>query len=291
MDTKNNPPQAQTLIGKLLDDFSALPVLWGLNEPGALVRHGDIFRIIVDAGKAFAAAPAPAQQPDAPSVYEAALRKLCDQLDGMKFTMFNMPGTGQNYSYWLREDASFYVEEARKVLDAPASSKPAGEVLIDDIRIARHAVFNLKEFRAGRTTFPGEALGILEGCLDRLASLATHSGAEVPSLDKLPLYKLVPGDAREWLAPSPDGHWYKADDVRALLAHSTKEVPSAMDADELTRLRRLMSALGHTDAFEMSDDYVRGVLCTTLGQAAGWIEQARLKGIASSEAREEKGQK
>jgi hypothetical protein len=40
----------------------------------------------------------------------------------------------------------------------------------EDIRVARHAVFNLKEFRAGRTTFPGEALGILEKALDRLAA-------------------------------------------------------------------------------------------------------------------------
>lgn len=31
---------------------------------------------------------------------------------------------------------------------------------------ARHAVHNLKEFRAGRTTFPGEALGILESYLE-----------------------------------------------------------------------------------------------------------------------------
>lgn len=54
----------------------------------------------------------------------AALRKLCDQLEGMKHTMFLMPGTGQHYSYWLREDASFYVEEARKFLAAPVSAAP-----------------------------------------------------------------------------------------------------------------------------------------------------------------------
>jgi len=45
-------PSTQPLIGKLLDQFSELPVLWGLNEPGALVRHGDVFKMLVDAGKA-----------------------------------------------------------------------------------------------------------------------------------------------------------------------------------------------------------------------------------------------
>lgn len=42
----------QPVIGQLLDDFSELPLLWGLNEPGALVRHSDVFKMLVDAGKA-----------------------------------------------------------------------------------------------------------------------------------------------------------------------------------------------------------------------------------------------
>jgi hypothetical protein len=45
-------PASQPMIGKLLDQFSELPVLWGLNEPGALVRHGDVFKMLVAAGKA-----------------------------------------------------------------------------------------------------------------------------------------------------------------------------------------------------------------------------------------------
>jgi hypothetical protein len=53
----------------------------------------------------------------------AALRKLCDQLEGMKRRMRHTPGTGQNHSYLLHEDVEAYVEEARKVLDAhPAES-------------------------------------------------------------------------------------------------------------------------------------------------------------------------
>ena len=45
-------PAGQPMIGKLLDQFSELPVLWGLNEPGALVRHSDVFKMLVAAGKA-----------------------------------------------------------------------------------------------------------------------------------------------------------------------------------------------------------------------------------------------
>jgi hypothetical protein len=53
--------QAETPpIGKLLDEFSALPVLWGLNEPGALLRHSDVFKMLVNAGKTYLAPVAPA---------------------------------------------------------------------------------------------------------------------------------------------------------------------------------------------------------------------------------------
>ena len=45
-------------IGELVAQFSALPVLWGLNEPGALVRHGDVFKLLIDASKAATAPPA-----------------------------------------------------------------------------------------------------------------------------------------------------------------------------------------------------------------------------------------
>lgn len=50
----------QNVIGKLMDDISALPVLWGLNEPGALLRNSDVFRVMAAAGReqsALAAAP------------------------------------------------------------------------------------------------------------------------------------------------------------------------------------------------------------------------------------------
>lgn len=59
-------------------------------------------------------------------------------------------------------------------------------------------------------------------------------------------------------------------------AHPAQQAtaPGALDADEMTRLRRLMRALGHVDAFEQTDEYVRGVLCTVLGQAAGKLEAA-----------------
>ncbi|MFS2027110.1 hypothetical protein [Massilia sp. CT11-137] len=58
-------PEQVPAIGRLLDEFSALPVLWGLNEPGALVRHSDVFKMLVAAGKTYLAAPS-AAAPAAP---------------------------------------------------------------------------------------------------------------------------------------------------------------------------------------------------------------------------------
>lgn len=49
--------------------------------------------------------------------------------------------------------------------------------------------------------------------------------------------------------------------------------PGALDADEMTRLRRLMRALGMADDGG-NDEYVRGILFTVLSQAAGQIERA-----------------
>lgn len=60
----NGAPESQPLIGKIMDRFSELPVLWGLNEPGALLRHSDVFRMLVDANREQAATLA-AVGPDA----------------------------------------------------------------------------------------------------------------------------------------------------------------------------------------------------------------------------------
>jgi hypothetical protein len=51
----------------------------------------------------------------------AALRKLCDQLDGMTRRLRPTPGTGQNHSYLMHEDVAAYVEEARAALTQPAA--------------------------------------------------------------------------------------------------------------------------------------------------------------------------
>ncbi len=45
----------QPIIGRLMDQISALPVLWGLNEPGALLRNSDVFRVLAAAGREQAA--------------------------------------------------------------------------------------------------------------------------------------------------------------------------------------------------------------------------------------------
>ena len=48
-----------------------------------------------------------------------ALRKLYADLDAMKRTIFNRPGTGQNYSYLVCEDVQAYAEQAIRALAAP----------------------------------------------------------------------------------------------------------------------------------------------------------------------------
>jgi len=68
----------------------------------------------------------------------------------------------------------------------------------------------------------------------------------------------------------------------AALAAQQAAAPRSLDADEMTRLRRLMAALGHSDAFGLTDEYVRGVLCTVLGQAAGKLERAALAAAPSA---------
>ena len=52
----------QPIIGRLMDQISALPVLWGLNEPGALLRNSDVFRVLTAAGREQEAS-AQAQEP------------------------------------------------------------------------------------------------------------------------------------------------------------------------------------------------------------------------------------
>lgn len=58
--------QPQPIIGRLMDQISALPVLWGLNEPGALLRNSDVLRVLAAAGReqaSLANGPAQAQAP------------------------------------------------------------------------------------------------------------------------------------------------------------------------------------------------------------------------------------
>ena len=45
----------QPIIGRLMDQISALPVLWGLNESGALLRNSDEFPVLDAAGREQAA--------------------------------------------------------------------------------------------------------------------------------------------------------------------------------------------------------------------------------------------
>lgn len=81
-------------------------------------------------------------------------------------------------------------------------------------------------------------------------------------------------------------HGVNATDARQLLAEFVAAVPAAacgvqqaaapgaLDADEMTRLRRLMRAIGWDHERDESDKIVRGTLFAVLGQAAGELERA-----------------
>lgn len=120
--------EALTLLA--LERIEASDVIVAGTSPELHVVVGTADRI----AKWFPPSPAPADR--------AALERLCDQLEGMKHTMFRMPGTGQNYSYWLREDASFYVEEARKFLAAPAAAVQPSEQEKKDAARFRWSIAN-----------------------------------------------------------------------------------------------------------------------------------------------------
>jgi hypothetical protein len=68
-------PDEQPLIGKLLDKISQLEVLWGLNEPGALLRFSDVSKVLFAAAKAAAPTLGSAPQADEQSSMAGATRQ------------------------------------------------------------------------------------------------------------------------------------------------------------------------------------------------------------------------
>lgn len=101
----------QPIIGRLMDQISALPVLWGLNEPGALLRNSDVFRVLVAAGREQAAlSAAPAPQP-APKDTCAEMRALCSACGG----------TGDVHradGEWMGECSCVHAQRQRQELQA-----------------------------------------------------------------------------------------------------------------------------------------------------------------------------
>jgi hypothetical protein len=74
--------------------------------------------------------------------------------------------------------------------------------------------------------------------------------------------------------------WAKPDD-----ADQQAAAPGALDADEMTRLRRLVRAMGMVSASDSTpDSYLRGIMFTVLGQAAGMLEQHAISASGTSEA-------
>lgn len=81
--------------------------------------------------------------------------------------------------------------------------------------------------------------------------------------------------------------YYHAESHAAIIARKlaapTAAVKPSLDAEEMTRLRRLMRALDMADDGR-NDAYVRGLLFTVLGQAAGRIEATQREGTSEQDA-------
>ncbi|MGK5048792.1 hypothetical protein ACQ4WP_23285 [Janthinobacterium sp. GB4P2] len=101
----------QPIIGRLMDQISALPVLWGLNEPGALLRNSDVFRVLAAAGRehaTIAATPAP----------QAAAKDTCAE---MRALCSACGGTGDVHradGEWLGECTCIHALSQRQALQA-----------------------------------------------------------------------------------------------------------------------------------------------------------------------------
>ena len=139
-DTNGKP---QPIIGRLMDQISALPVLWGLNEPGALLRNSDVWRVLVAAGReqaTRAAAPehAPAEQGD---VLHSAVQRAASELpDGYTITVEVERGYGgvswcnpageqcdEYHSDILAEDVIDALEDAKQDAAIAAGALPSIE--------------------------------------------------------------------------------------------------------------------------------------------------------------------
>jgi len=100
-------PEQVSAIGRLLDEFSALPVLWGLDEPGALVRHSDVFKMLVAAGKTYLA---PASQEGA----HAALEEVTEAAQILNSFVDNVSTDGP----YGAEATLTFIGQAKQCVDA-----------------------------------------------------------------------------------------------------------------------------------------------------------------------------
>ncbi|MGK5031507.1 hypothetical protein [Janthinobacterium sp. MDT1-19] len=95
----------QPIIGRLMDQISALPVLWGLNEPGALLRNSDVFRVLVAAGREQASQEAVLVQyiPSNFTTHRSAWRDAISECINVE----QVAGNANQAAYWQHELAAF----------------------------------------------------------------------------------------------------------------------------------------------------------------------------------------
>lgn len=131
----------QPIIGRLMDQISALPVLWGLNEPGALLRNSDVFRVLVAAGREQAAlATAPVQH--IPANFTTHRNAWHDAINEC-VNVEEAAGNFDQSAYWKHELAAFdrsfdrlLSGDAKQAAPVQAQ-EPAGDSWIT-AQVARH---------------------------------------------------------------------------------------------------------------------------------------------------------
>jgi hypothetical protein len=140
-------------------------------------------------GSLFATVPAQGER--------EALRKLCDQLDGMKRTMFLRPGTGQHYSYLVHEDVQAYVEQARAALAAQVQPVASDWKAVEDIA---------DELEQEAMLYEGDFADTVKGCAEALRTLALAAAPAPAQEDK------QAGDvARDAMPVLTTGPWTEED--------------------------------------------------------------------------------
>ena len=251
----------RALIGRLLDEMSQLQILWGLNEPGGLLRFSDVSNVLFAAGKLAATQPAAASDKVTPNEeWEAYARKS---------GLLNKNGIAPDPAKTQTAYFAFTAAWNRSYEYNLAANKPAAPAAEQDQRslqiIAGCATDDLSDIRA--------ELGLSDDdCID--AVLETIRVLKAPASAAQPVAIMRDG---------PEGAWAELTDLGESLPEGTPcfaspvaaAVPevSAAARDVLAERQRQISVEGWS--VKLDDKYIdcelaraaaTYALCTKPGQ-------------------------